>query len=170
MPANKYSFHLAWSEEDEAYIANCPEFPGLLAHGGTPEEAIAEAQIALEGVIAVYEDSGMELPEPQTRQEYSGQFRVRIPKTLHRQAAEMAAQEHVSLNAFVATAIAARVGAQSAQQPSGQITTPVQITVNSVINVTAGATSGGVIRLKPNDLAGANQATTAVEPSNDLVN
>jgi predicted RNase H-like HicB family nuclease len=49
---NKYSFQVAWSDEDRTYFASCPEFPGLLAHGDTPEEAIKEAGIALEGLKA----------------------------------------------------------------------------------------------------------------------
>jgi predicted RNase H-like HicB family nuclease len=56
---NKYSFHVVWSNEDNAYFASCPEFPGLLAHGDTPEEAIKEAGIALEGVIEVYKESNL---------------------------------------------------------------------------------------------------------------
>src|SRR5215468_5537300 len=97
---NKYSFQVAWSNEDKVYFASCHEFPGLLAHGDTPEDAIKEAGIALEGVIEVYKESDLRLPEPQTRQEYSGQFRVRLPKSLHRRAALMAEREGVSLNAF----------------------------------------------------------------------
>jgi len=61
---NKYSFEIAWSVEDNAYIACCPEFPGLLAHGDTPEEAVIEASIALEGVIEVHRNKNMPLPEP----------------------------------------------------------------------------------------------------------
>ena len=111
--SSKYSFQVTWSDEDDAYIASCPEFPGLLAHGETPNEAIAEAQIALEGVIEVYKESDMQLPEPITRQQYSGQFRLRIPKSLHRQAAELAAREGVSLNTFIHGAVEAKVTART---------------------------------------------------------
>src|SRR5215475_8757569 len=113
---NKYSFQVAWSDEDKTYFASCPEFPGLLAHGDTPEEAIKEAGIALEGVIEVYKESDLQLPAPQTRQEYSGQFRVRLPKSLHRQAAQMAELEGSSLNTFVVAAIAEKVGAEGAKK------------------------------------------------------
>jgi predicted RNase H-like HicB family nuclease len=61
---NKYSFHVVWSDEDNVYFARCPEFPGLLVHGDTPEEAIREAGVALEGVIEVYKESNLQLPEP----------------------------------------------------------------------------------------------------------
>ena len=113
---NKYSFQVAWSDEDKTYFASCPEFPGLLAHGDTPEEAIKEAGIALEGVIEIYKESDLQLPAPQTRQKYSGQFRVRLPKGLHRQAAQMAEMEGSSLNTFVVAAIAEKVGAEGAKK------------------------------------------------------
>ena len=60
----KYSFALHWSDEDEGYIAKCPEFPDLSAFGDTPREAIAEAQVALELMIETYQDAGKALPEP----------------------------------------------------------------------------------------------------------
>lgn len=67
MSNGKYSFHLAWSEEDQVCFASCPEFPGLLTHGKTPDEAIAEAQVVLQGIIEVYLEDGDPLPEPMTR-------------------------------------------------------------------------------------------------------
>jgi antitoxin HicB len=124
--SNKYSFHVAWSDENEAYIASCPEFPGLLAHGETPEEAIKEAGIALEGVIAVYKESALRLPDPLTRQEYNGQFRLRLPKSLHRQAALIAEQEGVSLNTFAVAAIAEKVGSKVAKNDAEEFAINLQ--------------------------------------------
>ena len=48
MNMNKYGFKLFWSDEDEGYIATCPEFPTLSAFGETPESALTEAQTALD--------------------------------------------------------------------------------------------------------------------------
>jgi predicted RNase H-like HicB family nuclease len=61
---HKYSFNVQWSDEDDAYVATVPEFPGLSAFGDTPDEAIVEAQTALEGFIEVYEEDGCPLPKP----------------------------------------------------------------------------------------------------------
>jgi antitoxin HicB len=140
---NKYSFQVAWSDEDKTYFASCPEFPGLLAHGDTPEEAIKEAGIALEGVIEVYKESDLELPAPQTRQEYSGQFRVRLPKSLHRQAAQMAEMERTSLNTFVVAAIAEKVGAEVAKKDAEKVAINIQ-TVHLASNLTINHSSGSV--------------------------
>lgn len=109
---NKYGLSLFWSEEDQAFITISPEFPGLSAFGETMEEALAEGKVALALMIEEYKESGRELPLPQQQSVYSGQFRVRLPKTLHRQASELAEREGVSLNQFVVVAVAARVGAE----------------------------------------------------------
>ena len=61
---NKYAIHIFWSDEDEGFIAVCREFPGLSAFGETREEALAEAQAALDAMIKTYQDGGIPLPEP----------------------------------------------------------------------------------------------------------
>lgn len=109
----QYSFVVRWSDEDEEFMATCPEFPGLSAFGETPEEALREAQIALDGMIDVYRDKGIALPHPRKEEPYSRQFRVRIPKSLHRQAVEMAEAENISLNSLMIAAIAHFIGNRS---------------------------------------------------------
>jgi predicted RNase H-like HicB family nuclease len=109
---NKYSFNIAWSEEDQEYVATCPAFPGLSALGETEEEALAEAKAALNLFIKTCQEKGITLPEPQLADGYSGQFRVRLPKSLHRQAAQLAATDGESLNQLVVRAVEARVGAR----------------------------------------------------------
>lgn len=111
--ANKYGLNLVWSEEDEAFLATSLEFPGLSAFGETIDEALAEGKIALELMIEEYTETGLPLPAPRQQPAYSGQFRVRLPKTLHRQAAELAEREGVSLNQFVVAAVAVQVGAET---------------------------------------------------------
>ncbi len=51
----RYSFAITWSELDQNYVALCPEFPGLSGLGYTPQEAIAELQVALELAVETYE-------------------------------------------------------------------------------------------------------------------
>jgi len=98
-----------WSNEDGEYVATCPAFPGLSALGETEEEALAEAKVALGLFIKTAEERGIPLPEPEVAQRYSGQFRVRLPKSLHRQAARLAALDDVSLNQFVVSAIEQKI-------------------------------------------------------------
>ena len=48
---------------------------------------------------AALEDSES-IPEPQSLDGYSGQFKLRIPKSLHRSLAEQARKEGISMNQY----------------------------------------------------------------------
>lgn len=61
---NKYTFQIFWSEADEAFVAICGEFPGLSAFGETHEDALREAQLALDLMVEAYKEKGLPLPEP----------------------------------------------------------------------------------------------------------
>lgn len=112
----KYSMQLSWSDEDDCYIAVVPEFPGLMAHGDTAEEAASAARAAAEGFIEVYQEDGDPIPEPATAKEYSGNLRVRMPKSLHQKLAAEANIDGVSLNAHIVHMLAEKTSiAQTAQ-------------------------------------------------------
>ena len=98
---SKYSMRVAWSPEDEVFVAACPELGDLSAHGVTPMEATTELAEAVELALGTYEEEGWALPEPRTIRTYSGQFRVRLPESLHAWLAGEAEAEGVSLNTFV---------------------------------------------------------------------
>jgi predicted RNase H-like HicB family nuclease len=110
--ANKYSFNIEWSEEDQEYLATCPSFPGLTAFGETEEEALAEGKIALQGFIQTCEANNIPLPEPSVKGTFSGKFQLRLPKALHGLAVRMAEIEDVSLNVYIADAVRARVSGE----------------------------------------------------------
>ena len=97
----KYSINLAWSEEDNCYVATVSEFPGLSAFGETPEEAVEEAKIAVDGFLKVYAEDGCAIPEPETVKPFSGQTRLRLPKSLHASLNQEAQKEGVSLNSYL---------------------------------------------------------------------
>ena len=104
----KYSINLAWSNEDNCYVATVTEFPGLSAMGDTPEEAVEEAKIAVEGFIEVYQEDGCEIPEPDTVKKFSGQTRLRLPKSLHAALSVEAEKEGVSFNSYVLSLLSER--------------------------------------------------------------
>lgn len=101
-----YSYNVVWSDEDNCWIATSPEFPRLSAFGESPGEAFNEFEIALKAAIETYKEEGWELPQPKKVQDYSGQFRVRVPKKLHAQLAHQAESEGVSLNTLVVSYLA----------------------------------------------------------------
>jgi predicted HicB family RNase H-like nuclease len=45
-------------------------------------------------------EQGLEIPEPFAESEYSGQFKLRIPKALHRSLAQHSKEQGVSMNQY----------------------------------------------------------------------
>lgn len=102
---NKYPINIVWSEDDGEYLATCASFPGLSAFGETEEEALKEAKIALGLFIGSYEERGIPLPKPARVPKYSGQLRLRLPRSLHERAATIASHDGVSLNQYITNAL-----------------------------------------------------------------
>ena len=98
------------ADEGGAWIAEVPDLPGCLSDGATQEEAFANVRGAIVSWIEAAEDLGREVPPPSGNETYSGQWRVRTPKSLHRRLAERAKAEGVSLNTLAVTLIAEGLG------------------------------------------------------------
>lgn len=62
-----YHINIFYSEEDEGYIADIPDFEMCSAFGETPEEALKQVLIARDGMIAVMREKGLAVPEPRYR-------------------------------------------------------------------------------------------------------
>jgi antitoxin HicB len=93
-------------EEGGGYFVEIPELPGCIADGETIEEAFAEAKSAIESWIHTAKEFGDPIPNPSIDKRYSGQWRLRVPKSLHAALALRAKQEGVSLNLLTATILA----------------------------------------------------------------
>jgi len=63
----KYETIIYWSEEDGVFIAEVPELPGCMAHGSTPDEALANVKDAIELWISTAKEFGDPIPEPKGR-------------------------------------------------------------------------------------------------------
>jgi predicted RNase H-like HicB family nuclease len=110
----QYSFTLAWSDEDAGYIATVPEFPGISGFGETPVQAVKEAMGAVRLAIEVMEEDGETPPEAEKLIRYSGQIRLRMPKTLHRNLAIASQKDGVSLNSYILSLIQNRSAREKA--------------------------------------------------------
>jgi antitoxin HicB len=100
------------AEEGGGYLVEFPEYPGCVADGETPEEAIREARDALNSYLHTLEELGR--PLPVTGDVYGGQWRQRVPKSLHAALARRAEREGVSLNMLVTTMLAQSLGRREA--------------------------------------------------------
>ncbi len=68
----KYRVNIVWSEVDQAYLVELPEFATEIQRyftdGDTYEEALKNAQEVLELLVESYQAEGRSLPQPQTLQ------------------------------------------------------------------------------------------------------
>lgn len=99
-----YKVRVFWSPEDEEFVAHTDEFgTAVNALAESPGEAVAELAVVLPAVIETYKEEGWELPEPA---KFSGDLRVRMPKSLHAKLFHEAEREGVSMNALLITKLA----------------------------------------------------------------
>ncbi len=98
--------------DDGGYWAvEFPELPGLVAGHETWEGLENAVQDAKRAYFSAAIESGGPIPEPAARQEeFSGRFVVRVPRSIHRQAAGTAERDGMSLNTWVVAAIAKELG------------------------------------------------------------
>ncbi len=101
---------------DEGWFARVKELPGCMSQGETAEDAIANIQEAMHLWLEVSLEQGDAIPEPRMEEAYSGKFVVRVPRSLHRDLAETAEREGVSLNQYINSALAQSVGVMRAGQ------------------------------------------------------
>jgi antitoxin HicB len=90
-------------EETLEWVAEIAELPGCIGAGDTPEEALLALEDAKKSWIEIALADDKLIPEPNNKSnlEYSGKFTLRLPKSLHRELAEMAAEEEISLNQYL---------------------------------------------------------------------
>ena len=110
MDATHYGIDVRWSARDGAFLATCPSFPRLSAYGDTREEALREGEVVLSMYLEEYEEQGVPVPEPVEAIEYSGQTRLRLPKSTHRALAMRAEEEGVSMNQLAVALIERGLG------------------------------------------------------------
>lgn len=94
-------------EAGGGFSATIQEFPGLIAEGETPDEALANLDAAALSWLEVSLAHGREIREPISFDGCSGKIALRIPRALHCQIAELAEAEGCSLNQWLTAAIAA---------------------------------------------------------------
>lgn len=100
-------FQYTNSNDQIEWVVEFPDLKGCSAVGASPEEALQEAEIAKEIWLETYYEVHSKYPATTTHQtEYSGKLLLRMTKTLHKQLAEQAEEEGVSLNMLCNTILA----------------------------------------------------------------
>ena len=91
-------FHL--NKDDGSITVTVPDLPGCITCGETVESAVANALDAKKAWIEAALEEGVEIHEPDSLEDYSGQFKLRIPRSLHRALAEHSQREGICMNQY----------------------------------------------------------------------
>ncbi len=147
---NKHAISIKWSDEDNGFIATIPGIKALSAFGAKREEALSELKIAAESYFKALKEAGKPLPLPEKIVSYSGQIRLRMPKSLHESLSNGAEDEGISLNTYIVTLLSER-----------HIEKKLLIKVEAIENFLEETNSRGMP-----DLISTSQATHKVEENN----
>ena len=101
------------AEDGGGFLIEFPDVPGCISDGETAEEAIANGRDALKSMLLTMREFGDPIPTPGAFAGASGQWRQRIPKSLHARLAARAREEGVSLNTLVTAMIAEGLGVRT---------------------------------------------------------
>jgi predicted RNase H-like HicB family nuclease len=61
---HKYEIIIYWSYADQVFVAEVPQLPDCMAHGDTPEAALANVNEAIDLWIDTAREFGDPVPEP----------------------------------------------------------------------------------------------------------
>ena len=98
--AMSYRMEVVEDKEEGGYVISFPDLPGCMTCGETIESAMKNAEDAKKAWIEVALEDNIEIHEPNSLEDYSGQFKLRIPRSLHRDLAEHSQREGISMNQY----------------------------------------------------------------------
>ena len=98
--AMSYRMEIVEDKDEGGFVVSYPDLPGCITCGETVKSAVANALDAKKAWIEAALEEDIEINEPDSIEDYSGQFKLRIPKTLHRTLAMHARKEGISMNQY----------------------------------------------------------------------
>ena len=98
--AMPYRMEIVEDKDEGGFVVSYPDLPGCLTCGETIETAVTNAIDAKKALLEAAIEEGIDIYEPDSLDDYSGQFKLRIPKSLHRMLAEHSQREGISMNQY----------------------------------------------------------------------
>ena len=92
-----YRMEIIEDKDEGGFVASFPDLPGCITCGDTIDVAVSNALDAKKAWLEAAIEDGIDSLE-----EYSGQFKLRIPRSLHRSLAEHSKREGISMNQYCA--------------------------------------------------------------------
>lgn len=95
-----YKMEIIEDQDEGGFVISYPDLPGCITCGETIKSAMQNAKDAKREWIRAALEEGIEIYEPDSLENYSGQFKLRIPRSLHRSLAEHSQREGISMNQY----------------------------------------------------------------------
>ena len=95
-----YRMELTPDQDEGGFVVSFPDLKGCVSVGDTLDQAVRNAKDAQRAWLTAALEDGYAIPEPDALDSYSGQFKLRIPKSLHRELAEHSRREGISMNQY----------------------------------------------------------------------
>ena len=95
-----YKIEVLKDIDESGYTLSCPELKGCITCAENLQQGFEMIEDAKKNWFMACIEEGIPIPEPSRLEDYSGQFKLRIPKTLHKSLAERSRQEGISMNQY----------------------------------------------------------------------
>ena len=96
-----YRMEIVEDRDEGGFVVSYPDLPGCITCGETVESAVANALDAKRAWLEAALEDGIPIREPDDLESYSGQFKLRIPKSLHKSLTEQAKREGISMSVYL---------------------------------------------------------------------
>ena len=95
-----YRVEIVEDRDEGGFVVSFPDLPGCITCGETVESAVANALDAKRAWLEAALVDGIPIREQDDQENYSGQFKLRIPRSLHKSLTEHAKREGISMNQY----------------------------------------------------------------------
>ena len=95
-----YRLEILPDPDEGGYVARYLDLPGCITVGDSMESVAKNAEDAKREWLTAAMENSTQIAEPVDMAGYSGKFKLRIPKSLHRRLAEHSKEEGVSMNQY----------------------------------------------------------------------
>lgn len=92
------------------YVGRAEEFPDITKFADSAEEARNLVLDTIQTAMMMYQQQARPFPAPKhfISDDYSGRITLRIPKSLHRNLAQLAEQDNISLNTLLVSMLSSK--------------------------------------------------------------
>jgi predicted RNase H-like HicB family nuclease len=149
-------------DESGGYLATIHEFPGCTGYGATPDEAVKKLDASALAWVDAALSTGYPIPTPVDYEGFSGKVALRLPRRIHKMAAERAELEGTSINQLLGVAIAHYLG-------QGDAFSKALDEVRSACSDIRAITNQYMVLIDARDIASSNGVKRLANPSESFV-